>query len=278
MTSGEPLSDRPDLNERLANPADARSASVARRWLSASGVLDPEQLPVTREHRAGGMAMAGVRWLLRAAVLGVCVLGGGAWLFQRDTLSPLELVLSGLLLPGMMAGLALWIWLVHRRMPRWERVRLALETVRYEADTGAWEEPVRRYAGLALRRRRTQRASRRARRRQRTATERALRLEEEIELWWVELVHHDPSRTVVVWASDRHFAASDGLDLVEHLGERLRLPVLTTSGIRRLEDSEDPLNLKAETDAGRGAAPSSTVGRWLMARARRRQRGRRGGR
>lgn len=220
------------VRARLPDPADATSAFTAGRWQTVCQTVDLERLPVTLEIREGETAMTGVRWLLRIAAGAALFLGGGAWFLYGDRISTLEKVLATVLLPGMLMGLALWIWLVHRRTPRWERLRLAPGTVQYESGTVRWVEPIPAYAGLALRHHRTQKASRRRQRHGRTALERTLRVGDDVVLWWIELVHDDPARTAVLWASDKHFAASDGLERVEQLSERLHLPVLSTSTIR----------------------------------------------
>ncbi len=58
------------------------------------------------------------------------------------------------------------------------------------------------------------------------------RMDRDVWLWWIELVHEDPARDLVLWASDEDFASSDGLELVRRMSEMFGLRVLTTSGLR----------------------------------------------
>lgn len=230
-SSHDPAHDR-TLAARLPSPASKADADRAAHWKHATRELDLERLPLTLVVNAGETAMLGVRWLLRAAGAALLLLGGWAWLVAGDGTALVEKVLATVLLPGLLAALALWIWLVHRRTPRRQRLMLWRDRVRYEDGHGTWEERVRDYAGLALRQRQTNRARRGPHRRTYSAAERELRMDRDVWLWWIELVHEDPGRDLVLWASDADFAGSDGLELVGRISETFDLPVLTTSGIR----------------------------------------------
>lgn len=217
---------------RLSSPTSQAHADRAAPWREAAKALDLARLPLTFETNAGEAAMQGMRWLLRAAVIALLLLGGWAWLLAGEEIGLVEKVLATVLLPGMLAGLALWIWLVHRRTPRSQRLMLWRDRVRYEDAQGSWEQRTRDYAGLALRQRQTNRARRGSHRRAYSAAERELRMDRDVWLWWIELVHEDPERDLVLWASDEDFASSDGLELVGRMSETFGLPVLTTSGLR----------------------------------------------
>jgi hypothetical protein len=230
------------IGARLPSPASKAHADRAAPWRDAAKALDLARLPLTFETNAGEAAMLGVRWLLRAAVIALMLLGGWAWLIAGDETGLVEKVLATVLLPGMLAGLALWIWLVHRRTPRSQRLMLWRDRVRYEDPQGSWEQRTRDYAGLALRQRQTNHARRGSRRRAYSAAERELRMDRDVWLWWIELVHEDPARDLVLWASDEDFASSDGLELVGRMSEMFGLPVLTTSGLREAT-AEDELRI-----------------------------------
>lgn len=232
MNAGRaPCSDE-QVEARLPSPASTAHADRAAPWRKAAKTLDLERLPLTFEVNAGEAAMQGVRWLLRAAVIALLLLGGWAWLIAGDETGLVEKVLATVLLPGMLAGLALWIWLVHRGTPRRQRLMLWRDRVRYEDPEGAWEQRMRDYAGFALRQRQTNHARPGPRRRTYSAAERELRMDRDVWLWWIELVHEDPARDLVLWASDEDFAGGDGLELVGRMSEMFGLPVLTTSGLR----------------------------------------------
>lgn len=225
---------------RLPAPASKAHADRAAPWAAATQQLDLERLPLTFDISAGETAMQGVRWLLRAAAAALLLLGGWAWLVAGADTDLVEKVLATVLLPGTLAGLALWIWLVHRRTPKRQRLTLWRDRVRYEDPQGSWEERMGGYAGLALRQRQTNQASRgRGRQRSYSAAERELRMDRDVWLWWIELVHEDPARDLVVWASDADFAGSDGLELVGRMAATFGLPVLTTSGIREATEEDE---------------------------------------
>jgi hypothetical protein len=218
---------------RLPAPASKAHADRALPWKESMKELDLERLPSTFDINAGETAMLGVRWLLRAAAAALSLLGGWAWLVAGEETELVEKVLATVLLPGVLAGLALWIWLVHRHTPQRQRLTLWRDRVRYEDPQGAWEQRMADYAGLALRQRQTNEAARRAgRHRSYSAAERELRMDRDVWLWWIELVHEDPARDLVVWASDADFAGSDGLELVGRMAATFGLPVLATSGMR----------------------------------------------
>jgi hypothetical protein len=217
---------------RLPSPASKAHADRAAPWKQATKEIDLERLPLTFDISPGETAMLGVRWLLRAAGVALLLLGGWAWLIAGDETELVEKVLATVLLPGMLAGLALWIWLVHRGTPRRQRLMLWRDRVRYEDPAGSWEQRTRDYVGVALRQRQTRKAQRGPRRRSYSAAERELRMDRDVWLWWIELVHQDPARDLVLWASDEDFASSDGLELVGRMSEMFGLPVLTTSGLR----------------------------------------------
>jgi hypothetical protein len=263
-SSHDPAGDSP-LMARLPSPGSQAHADRAARWKQATSELDLERLPLTFDVDAGETAMLGVRWLLRAAGTALLLLGGWAWLVAGDETGLAEKVLATVLLPGTLAGLALWIWLVHRRTPRRERLMLWRDRVRYEDARGTWEGRMRDYAGLALRQRQTNHARRGPHRRTYSAAERELRMDRDVWLWWIELVHDDPARDLVLWASDADFASSDGLDLVGRMSETFGLPVLTASGIReataederRLAERVSPLQeLKRRVGRKGGGSPA----------------------
>ena len=232
MSSPQDPTRNSTLAARLPSPASEADAQRAARWKQATSDFDLERLPLTFDVNAGETAMLGVRWLLRAAGAALLLLGGWSWLIAGEETELVEKVLATALLPGLLAGLALWIWLVHRRTPRRQRLMVWRDRVRHEDAQGSWEARIRDYAGLALRQRQTNRARRGPHRRTYSATERELRMDRDVWLWWIELVHQDPARDLVLWASDADFAGSDGLELVGRMSETFGLPVLTTSGIR----------------------------------------------
>ena len=57
-----------------------------------------------------------------------------------------------------------------------------------------------------------------------------------VERWWIELVHEDPARRLVLWSSEQPF---DDDERVEALAAKLGLPILTTSERDGWADWED---------------------------------------
>lgn len=253
------------IRSRLPSPASAAQAEAAQHWKQAKAALMPDRLrlPVTLEVNPGDAAMQGVRWLLRASVGALLIMVAGIWLFPRDEADPLEVVIGALFLPSLLAGLALWLWLAHRRTPSYMKLTLGRERLCFESPGVRWEARIADYSGLALRRRMTQRAPSRIGRPMRSQGDRELRLGENIELWWIQLVHEDPARDAVLWASDAHFAGSDGLSLVEQLAQVLQLPVLTTSGIRRMDDDHKPPLAGAASKRQLLRRQLPIIGRWF---------------
>jgi hypothetical protein len=141
------------------------------------------------------------------------------------------------------------LWSV-RGWPDSMRIELTTRRVRYEAPPTSWELPLSAYAGLALRRRLIRDASR-LKHGSHTSAEQAAGMHLRVERWWIELVHEDPARRLVLWSSEQPF--DDGLERVEALAAKLGLPILTTSNRYWVADSED--------DDVQAAPPAKAKGR-----------------
>ncbi|HWS76521.1 MAG TPA: hypothetical protein VN324_15390 [Quisquiliibacterium sp.] len=200
--------------------------------------LDPGRLPARFDLDPGAPFRLGIRVLYGAAVGLALLIGTGVALTweEREAAE----VAFALALPAVVAGLGAWAHLRHRDVPR--RFVLDLTEARVLVETLAerWSLPVSSYAGLALRSWQVSKAAPLGHpsRHGRTALERGMRIGEDVTVWWVELVHPDPSRVVVLWAGSEVAAASDGLDRAERFARRFGLPLLTTSGVRRIDDPD----------------------------------------
>ena len=200
--------------------------------------LDPDRLPARVELDPGAPVRLGLKVLYGTAA-GLAVLAGVGLALTWEERDAAE-VAFGFVPPAIVAGLGAWAHLRHRDVPRRFVLEVTASKVTVETLADRWSLPVSAYEGVALRRWQVSKASprRHATVHQRTQLERRMRLGEDVTLWWVELVHPDPARTVVLWADREVGAAAEGLDRAEHFAQRFRLPLLTTSGLRRMDDDE----------------------------------------
>ena len=229
---------------------DTPTESEYRRAAQFAGLLDeldPGRLPARVELDPGAPVRFGIRALYGTAAGLALMIGTGVALTweEREAAE----VAFGFALPTFVAGLGGWAQLRHRDVPRRLVLELTDAKVTVETSTGSWSLPVSTYAGLALRNWQVSRATPHGHpsRHGRTALERGMRIGDDVTLWWAELVHPDPARTVVLWAGSEVGAASDGRDRAERFARRFGLPLLTTSGLQSIDDA---------AAAGRGGEPS----------------------
>lgn len=252
---------RARIDTRLPSPASRGDADRARFWTDLEAPLDPTRLPaVIQNDRPGRARRAGRRVLIGALVL--LLLSGAAHLTLWAD-APWEEILLGVAgLPALLALLgAALLWAV-RGQPDSLRLELSAHRVRFGLPPTQWEEALSAYAGLALRRHLIRDPTRNLARHY-SSGERAAGMDRRVERWWIELVHEDPKRTVVLWASDEPM--DDGLERVDALAASLGLPILTTSDRYWVDDADD-----IELPAARSAAESSArralaagSGRWI---------------
>lgn len=228
------------LRERLPSPASAEDAQRAAPWCHVARPLDATWLPATLQVTPGSDLRLAMRWLagLGAVLAGAVGLG---LLLEGDTVDPVEAaaILGGLL--ALVGALAAALWWQQRGRPGRITLTLGLDRVRCETEQGAWAAALEEFAGLALRRRIVKERYV-PRHGAKSLSGGPVFSEPAIERWWIELVHDDPERTLVLWATQEPM--DDGLERVEALAQALRLPVLTTSGRSWLpdEDSDDDGN------------------------------------
>ena len=135
-----------------------------------------------------------------------------------------------LLLPGAFLLAAVLLHVLRRRRPEWVRISLSREEVRVEGPAGRWTTPVAAFSGLALRRRdgrtylMTQQYSSNMRQLGLQGPSRPLVRREA--LWWVELVHPEPERSVPIWAAASDHAGEAARRAARRFAARLDLPML----------------------------------------------------
>lgn len=223
------------VRDRLPSPASADDAQRAAPWCRVARALDATWLPATLQVTPGSDLRQALRWV---AILGAVLVGAVALglLLEGDTVDTVEVLatLGGLLaLVGALAGA---LWWQQRGRPGRMKLTLGPDRVRFETEQGAWDAPAADFAGLALRRRIVKERYV-PRHGAKSASGGPVFSEPAIERWWIELVHDDPARTLVLWATDEPM--DDGLERVEALAQALRLPVLTTSGRGWVDDGDD---------------------------------------
>ncbi|MBM4181245.1 MAG: DUF3592 domain-containing protein [Betaproteobacteria bacterium] len=224
------------IAEMLPSPASKRDADCARFWIDLDTPIDPARLPMRVQTKRPGVARrAGKGKLLAAAALALLL--GAGYRFLWPDLQAHEAALAVFGLPSVLALFAAALLWSVRGQPDSMRIELTDRQVRYETPKTSWELPLSAYAGLALRRRLIRDGSR-LQNRHYTPAERAAGMHRRVERWWIELVHEDPARRLVLWSSEQPF--DEGLERVEALAAALRLPILTTSNRYWVADSEEP--------------------------------------
>lgn len=135
-----------------------------------------------------------------------------------------------LLLPGGFLLVAAMLRMLRRRRPEWVRISLSREEVRVEGPAGTWTTPVDAFAGLALRMRpgrtylMTDSRSLNMWHLGLRGPDRPLHRREA--LWWIELVHPEPQRSVPIWASASDHAQDAARRAARSFAARLDRPVL----------------------------------------------------
>lgn len=223
------------LEPALRHAVDDLPARVAARqaeragWIKAAPrQLSPKRLPAEITVAPGLAHRRNARWLgmIAAGFLALLAVSAAVAGGLDD---PAIALLS--LAPSATAGAgALWHLAKARSAPARLTLALSATDVTLDADGRPWSAPLSAFEGVALRSVATQKANARARSR-RTAEEAKRRVGEEIRLYWVELTHADPERSVPLWASDAPFASSDALGAARRFADRLGLPLLSTAGI-----------------------------------------------
>lgn len=246
---------RARIDARLPSPASRADAEKARFWTDLEAPLDPSRLPaVIQTDRPGVARRAGRRVLIGA--LALLVLSGAAHALLWADAPWEEIVLGVAGLPTLLALLGAAVLWAVRGQPDALRLELNEHRVRFGQPPTQWEEALSAYAGLALRRHLMRDPTRNLSRHY-SAGERAAGMHRRVERWWIELVHENPARTVVLWASDEPM--DDGLERVDTLAAALRLPILTTSNRYWVEDTDDADDAE-DTDDARMATAHPAAG------------------
>jgi hypothetical protein len=227
-----------DVSRRARKQAERLSAARAELMAQLGRPLHSEALPAVIELRPTESLRRRTRIALWLAGASVVVLLAYAWnegLLDRAEDEPLGQYLRHLLdlawsdwmlVPGMCLAAAGILHQLRRRRADWVRISLTREEARVEGPGGVWITPMTEFAAVALRRRNrividpypnsTGLAG------QLRPQSSWLRQET---LWWVELVHPDPERSVPVWASTAGNAESMARHVTRGYAHRLDLEV-----------------------------------------------------
>lgn len=231
--AGEPMS-RPSWRARRR--ATARALMLAR--LGKPYIL--EVLPATVELRPTAELGRFVRIALIGAAVALAALVYFAWadwqfvLGEEATLSDYlvhvaDLALSDwMLLPGGLLLAAGVLDMLRRRQPEWVRISLSREDARVEGPGGTWTTPIAEFSAVAVRKRPGFAIGGR---RSTSSLNGSLvpgesdTLLQRKTLWWVELVHPDPERSLPLWAHFGAFAGPGAERAARGFAERFGLPV-----------------------------------------------------
>ncbi len=177
-----------------------------------------------------GLGVLSLGWLLTAA--------WNEGLFERAENEPLgeylgyllELAQSAWLLLPLLFFVGAVAFNRMRRNPQdWLRISLSTEEAQVEGAGGAWRVPVADFTAVALRTRAG--FSMKLTNQTTTNVVRGILPGQQYSilgretLWWVELIHPDPERSVPVWASDAPNAEATGRRVAVSVADRLGLPI-----------------------------------------------------
>lgn len=221
---------------RMRRRAAARALMLAR--LGKPSVL--EALPATVELRPAAEIGRFVRIALVGAAIALAALIYVAWAnweFAMNEEEPLseyllhlaDLALSDwMLLPGgLLLGAAVLQFLRLQR-PEWVRISLSREEARVEGPGGTWTTPIAAFSAVAVRKRpgftiggtnHTTNLNRRI------FAGKTYSLAQRETLWWVELVHAEPERSLPIWAHFGEFAGPGAERAARGFAQRFGLPV-----------------------------------------------------
>ncbi len=194
-----------------------------------------EALPATVELRPAAEIGRFVRIALVGAAVSLAALIYFAWADWRFVLGEeatlpdyilhvADLALSDwMLLPGGLLLVAGVLHMLRRRQPEWVRISLSREEARVEGPGGTWTTPIAAFSAVAVRKRPGFAIG---------GTNRNTHLNRRSDawvqrdtLWWVELVHQDPQRSLPLWAHFGDFAGPGAERAARGFAQRLGLPV-----------------------------------------------------
>lgn len=234
--------DRPSTTDRRS--ADARRISVARAIMFAR-LGDPDALatmPATVELQPAAELDRPTWYALGGAAITIAGLVYAAWI--GDLLywipgDPLDEYLAHLadlawspwlLLPACFLLAAAVLRLLRRRRPEWVRISLSRQEVTVQGPAGAWSMPVTEFTALALQTRPGVTYMMTARFSPSMLLQLGLHRPNEPlvrreALWWIELQHPDPERSVPIWARQGDTAGDAAKRAARRFADRLGLPV-----------------------------------------------------
>lgn len=231
--SGDPIRRMP---WRVRRRATARALMLAR--LGKPSIL--EALPATVELRPAAEVGRFVRIALLSAAIALAALVYVAWADWRFVLGEeatlpdyllhlLDLALSDwMLLPGGLLLAAAVLQVLRLQRPEWVRISLSREEARVEGPGGAWTTPIPDFSAVAVRKRPGFSIGGR---RSTSSLNGSLvpgesdTLLQRKTLWWVELVHPEPERSLPLWAHFGAFAGPGAERAARGFAERFGLPV-----------------------------------------------------
>jgi hypothetical protein len=199
-----------------------------------------EALPATVELRPAAEIGRFVRIALVCAAIALAALiyvAWADWQFAMNEEEPLsdyllhlvDLAFSDwMLLPGGLLLAAAVLQFLRLQRPEWVRISLSREDARVEGPGGTWTTPIAEFSAVAVRKRPGFAIGGR---RSTSSLNGSLvpgesdTLLQRKTLWWVELVHPDPERSLPLWAHFGAFAGPGAERAARGFAERFGLPV-----------------------------------------------------
>lgn len=194
-----------------------------------------EALPATVELRPAAEIGRFVRIALVCAAIALAALiyvAWADWQFAMNEEEPLsdyllhlvDLAFSDwMLLPGGLLLAAAVLQFLRLQRPEWVRISLSREEARVEGPGGTWTTPIAAFSTVAVRKRPGFAIG--GTNRNTSLHSRPDTLLRRETLWWVELVHAEPERSLPIWAHLGDFAGPGAERAARGFAHRFGLPV-----------------------------------------------------
>lgn len=231
--SGAPAYPLAHAVDRLPRAVVRRQAERAELIRSAEPAIDPGMLPQEIRLTPGAAFADRARNAFRAT--GALMLFTLVMWWFFGAAAPLD-ILGPLALPALAAGFGVDAWRKSRRYSEGLVIAISATEVAMTSERGVWTTPVAAFEGVAVRGVSGQKEWSGLRKASRTDLQRRQGVGEASRaLYWIELAHADPEKSVPLWTFE---AGSDSMRMLvvwpaERFARALGRPLLSTAGIGR---------------------------------------------